>query len=210
MHFVTPDSITLVADDPRPGYRFRVSAVPTDVRMVDIAREAQEAIGSISDPRGRHRAYPAERERDAVLAAFADRSGPAAVLGVSTATAVAAARTAYANLGYYRPESNRLHVPDDATCRLGVYAEHLLYSLKDARRYPEASSLAPPLRDPGDSLALSRALNYGAVSWIILPDDDDAAVRLAGELVTREIVPLVSLAGVLARHGRNSVIDVLI
>lgn len=143
-----------------------------------------------------------------MLAALADASEPTAVLGVSSASAVLAARSAYATLGYYRAETNRISVPEDAPCRLGVRIEHLLYSLKDSRRYTDAMRLDPPLRDPGDSLALARAVNFGVVSWILLPEDDASAEPLLRELIERDIVPLVSLASSLARRGPGSTIRI--
>lgn len=210
MHLVTSDRITLVPGDRRTGYRFSVAALPDSTRIADLAEEAREALSDIHDPKSRHRSYPSERELDAVREALSGDAGPTVVLGVSTAATVLAARAVYTELGYYRAESNRIYVPDDAPCRLGVHVEHLLYSLKDARRYPEASSLAPPLRDPGDSLALARALNFGVVSWVLLPEDDASAARLVGALLALDIIPLVSLASVLARRGNGGVIDVFV
>ncbi|HRI35662.1 MAG TPA: hypothetical protein PK765_00890 [bacterium] len=168
-------------------------SVPDSSTRIDLSEEARSVLSDVHDPKTRHRMYSPEREFDTVFGAFEYARDPVFVLGVSSAAAVFEARRRYMDLGYYVPETNRIVVPDDAPCRIAVRIEHLLYSLKDARRWSGANSLLPPLRDPGDSLALSRAINYGVVQHIIIPNDLPLSVLFVRELLARDIIPLVSL-----------------
>jgi hypothetical protein len=199
VHIVRPDRIVLDPSDPRPGYRLRIAPLPAYLPIEDLADICAPELAGIREPRLRDRAWPREREY-AEFERIRTNAAPGTVIaGVSALSIVAEARRHYAELGYYRVDINRIELPPDAPYRLAVRAEHLLYSLKDARTFAGGSELLPSLREAGESLALARAVNFGVVSFVVLPPDDALAADIVRDLLAREIVPVISLADTLVR-----------